>query len=78
MSGRLTAIHLPGCDHPGFADRGRLDPAELIARFREQARRELADARAVLDAADEDFQVTTYVGPYAMRNHRVLQPGKSP
>lgn len=74
MADRMTEINLPGA-WVGIAEHGRVDPEQMIAQARRQAARDLAAAQAVLDAADEDFRITTYVGVHAQRKLEVLQPG---
>lgn len=58
------------------AEWGRKTPAEMIERYRQYARHQLAEAQAVLAATDEDFRVETYTGVHVQRNREVLQEGK--
>lgn len=78
MSDRMTSVHLPesgsGTFSSGFADYGRRDPAEMIARLREIARLERETAQRIIDAPDEAFIVETYTGHYVQRNRVRLWP----
>jgi hypothetical protein len=75
MADRMTYIRLRTTDDPGFADRGLVPAAAMIAAYREKARRELEAAQAILAAPDDAFHIETYVGVYVMRNRRVIQEG---
>lgn len=77
MSERMTGINLPGLGFgTGFAEWGRHTPTEMIQIMKVRAAAQKAEAEAILSAADEDFHVATYVGPYAMRQYEVLQVGR--
>lgn len=75
MGARMTDIVLRGSG-AGLADWGRKTPDEMIEQIRAYARRQKAEAEAVLSASDEDFRVTTYTGVHVQRNREVLQEGK--
>ncbi|QYF98470.1 hypothetical protein [Microbacterium sp. PAMC21962] len=78
MSDQMTSVHLPesgsGTFSSGFADHGRRDPAEMIARLRAIARRDLDTAQRIIDAPDEAFIVETYTGHHVQRNRVRLWP----
>ena len=77
MSERMTGILLPGRPNGvGWAEWGRKTPAEMIASYRRHAEQQKAEAEAILAAADEDFYVDTYLGPYARAKTEVLQAGR--
>lgn len=76
MSERMTAIHLPGTPHAGYADYGRKTAAEIIKDLRAYAQKELEKATAILNAKDEDFCVETFIGLYARKKYEIIQPGK--
>mgnify|MGYP006350049633 CR=1 FL=1 len=78
MSERMTRIELRGnkAAGPGLAEWGRKTPAEMIERYRQYARHQLAEAEAVLAATDEEFRVETYTGVHVQRNREVIQDGK--
>lgn len=78
MTDRLTGIHLPGCDYAGIAEWGRCSKDDMLALIRRQAETMKRQADAILDATDDDFRITTYLGPLAMRNIEVIQEGKKP
>ena len=46
----------------GVVEYGRKTRAEMIARYREHYQHMFDEAQAALAVADEDLQVTTYVG----------------
>ena len=81
MSERMTSVRLDGEGRgmfaAGFADYGRRDPAEMIERLRKIARTERDHAQRILDAADDDFIVETYVGVHVRRNGERLWPAES-
>jgi hypothetical protein len=72
----MTSAHLPGVFGSGWADYGKLTPAEIIEKAREHARHMHKLATAVLAAADEDFCVETYVGVWARKKREVIQAGR--
>lgn len=78
MSERMTGIELRGnkAAGPGLAEWGRKTPTEMIERYRQYARHQLAEAQAILSATDDDFRVETYTGVHVQRNREVLQEGK--
>ena len=76
MSERLTAIMLPGIAGSGLVEWGRKTVPDMIAIYRALAKRQKEKAEAILAAADSDFYVDTYLGPYAMRNREILQYGR--
>lgn len=76
MSERLTSIRLLTHRFAGWAEWGRKTPAEMIAAIRSHAQHQLAEAQAVLAAADEDFYIDTYRGVHVQRDREVLQEGK--
>lgn len=77
MADRMTSIHLPGLRRgAGLADWGRKTPAEMTAQYRKNAQLHLDEAKAVLEAADADFHVETYVGVLVRRDRETLQEGK--
>lgn len=74
MSERMTGIHLPSLGMgSGWQEYGRKTRAEMIYRFRRNAQIQLEEAQRILDAADEEFVVETYLGPIAMRNREPVQ-----
>ena len=78
MTDRMTSIRLPGATSPGWMDCGLVPPEAMIAAFRERAERMIAEGKEILAAQDGDFRVETFIGPYARRGPRVLQPGRRP
>lgn len=74
MSERMTAVSLPGHFGVGIADWGTHEPVKMIEELREYARHQLAEAQAVLAAADADFIVETYRGPHAQRDRQRIWP----
>lgn len=75
MTDRHTTITLPTSRDPGLQVPGRVAPAELIADYRAQARRQLEQAQQVLAAADTDFRVVTHRGIHRITSLEILQPG---
>lgn len=77
MADRMTSIRLPGLRRgAGLSDWGRKTPAEMIAQYRKNAQLQLDEAKAVLEAADVDFRVETYVGVLVQRDRETLQEGE--
>lgn len=75
MGSRLiTSIRLKG-QAGVLVDSGRCTRAEMIAYYKGQAKRALADAQAILDAADGEFEVKQYTGERAQRDVKWLNPG---
>lgn len=74
MADRLTSITLPGLPNgTGYAEWGRKTAPEMVAIIRTQAERMKADAEAILAAADEDFQIETYLGVHVKNKREVIQ-----
>lgn len=70
MSDRMTAAHGPK-GTGGFATYGRKTRAEMLAQFRDHYQRQLEQAQKALALTDDEIRVTrvtTYLGPWAMRN----------
>lgn len=65
----MTGVWLRG-GRPGsgWQEYGRKTRAEMIHILRERALRQRDAAQNILDAADDQFVVTTYLGPIAMRD----------
>jgi hypothetical protein len=70
MSERMTDITGPGVG--GLMEYGRKSRAEMIASFRAYHERQREQAERALAIPDEDLTVTTFLGPYAMRNREVV------
>lgn len=47
---------------------GRLTRAEMIASYRRHWQYQMEEAKQALSHPDESLRVTTFLGPYAMRN----------
>ena len=71
----MTNIHLIGVHNSRWAEYGQKTVLEMVAKIRERARKDIADAQAILAAADEDFTVSTYIGVHVQRKRVVLQHG---
>lgn len=76
-SDRMTSAVLPGVFGSGLAEYGRLSAPEIIEKARQHARHQLETATAILNAADEDFLVETYVGVWKRNKREVIQPGRA-
>ena len=74
MGERMTDIHLPKASiSVGYVDWGELDAPTMIKEFRAYAAHLRAQAEAVEQAADHEFQISTYVGVHVQRNRRTVQ-----
>ena len=62
MAERMTSIRVRGAN--GFSCYGRRSPGEMIKEYRDFAALQMAEAKAVLDAKDEDFRIETHTSPY--------------
>lgn len=76
MMEKLTSISLPRVDNSGLSIWGEASVGSAINQLREQARRDLAVAQAIIDADDEDFRVTIVRGPVIQHLIEVLQEGR--
>jgi len=73
MSDRITQIEAVG--HPnrhGLQEWGAQTRQEMIDKYRAHYQRELEMAQAALAVPDEDLVVETFLGPYAMKNRKVV------
>lgn len=74
MSEILTRITLPeGRPFVGMMDWGRRSTAEMIQMARTHAKAMRAEAKAIEDACDSDFQVDIIRGPHRQRLLKTLQ-----
>jgi len=71
MSERVTEIS-SGPGTPGLMDYGRKTRAEMVAAYRRYYEHQRAEAERALAVADDDLIVTTFLGPYAMKNREVV------
>lgn len=76
MSERMTEIFIPGGSSVGIAEWGVIPISEMIAKFRRHAAYLREQAEAIESTPDDAFRVRTYVGPYAMRDMKILQEGR--
>lgn len=77
-SERMTSASLPGFFGAGWADYGRIEPAEIIRQARLHAQHMKDQAEAILSASDHEFRVETYIGIHVRKQLEVLQPGRQP
>lgn len=69
----MTSVRLAGqSEGRGLAEYGRVSRDEMIEALKKKARRDLADAQAVLDADDRLFIVETYVGVIVQRKRELV------
>lgn len=74
MSERMTSIHLPSLGPGGgWAEYGRKTRAEMIHRYRRMAEIQKEEAERILAAADEDFEVATYLGKIVERKRELIE-----
>lgn len=76
MSDKLTSISLPRVKNSGLSIWGEVSIGSAINQLREQARRDLVVAQAILDADDEDFRVSIVRGPVSQHEIERLQEGR--
>ena len=77
MSDRMTSIILPGLNGgQGLSDYGRVSVEQMIKLYKDNAAYNLKAAQKILNAKDEDFLVTTYIGKYVQRNREIIQQPK--
>ena len=77
MLEKFTGISLPGTSDPGIAERGDVPISKMIQIIREDARRNKILAESILEASDEDFKIISYRGIHVMRDHKIIQSGRS-
>lgn len=77
MSRRMTEISVPGAFACGLADWDAVSVPDMIAKIRRHAAQLREQAEAIEATPDDAFRVTTYLGPYANRDLKVLQEGRS-
>jgi hypothetical protein len=70
MSDRMTEAHAPGGF--GIAAYGRKTRAEMLAKYRKHYEFQLRKAAEALAKTDEEIVVSTYVGPWARTNEKVV------
>jgi len=76
MSDKLTSISLLRVNNSGLSIWGEVSIGSAINQLREQARRDLVVAQAILDADDEDFRVSIVRGPVSQHEIELLQEGR--
>jgi hypothetical protein len=78
MSDKLTGIYLPSLGFgSGWSEWGDHAPAEMIHKIRRNAEIAKEEADRILAAADEDFVVETYYGPFAQKNRKRIWPAEA-
>lgn len=70
MSARMTSIKAPGI--AGIAVYGRETRAEMIVRYHKHAEHLMREAQAAMAVTDDELVVTTYSGPWARTNEKVV------
>lgn len=79
MSDRMTAVYLPGLSQgSGWAEYGRVNPAEMIKALKRNAAHAKAEAEIILAAPDHEFRVETYVGVHVQKRREIIQEGRAP
>lgn len=69
----MTGIHLPSLGTgSGWAEYGRKTRAEMIHKLRRRAQIQKEEAERILSAADEEFEVATYLGVNVMRDYTLV------
>ena len=70
MSDRITSIRPRdrSLHISGVADNGRKTRAEMIELYRSHYQHQLEQAQKCLSIPDDELIVTTYLGPFAMKN----------
>lgn len=65
----MTSVGIKGLPMgTGLMEYGRVSRAEMIAKVRKMYERQAEIAKAVLEAPDEAFEVTTHTGIHVQRN----------
>lgn len=72
MTERMTQIHLPNST-AGIAEWGEQSADTMIRKMREYAAYLRAEAEAVENAADHEFQIQSYTGVHVQRKRREIQ-----
>ncbi|WP_269939046.1 hypothetical protein [Arthrobacter sp. HY1533] len=70
MSDRMTEAHAAG--GYGIATYGRKTRPEMIAKYRAHYEFQLRKATEALAKTDDEIVVSTYVGPWARTNEKVV------
>lgn len=79
MSEKLTRIRLPnGGAFKGLQDWGEKSASDMIKTARAFAERLRAEAEAIEQAADHEFQVDVVRGPYVQHHVKELQRSSLP
>lgn len=73
MSEKMTRIRL-GKKGPRFMDWGEHSFERMVAQIKAQAAREFEEAKAILDAKDDDFEVAVVRGPIVQHFVRKVEP----
>lgn len=73
---KLTRISLPGLDHPGLADWGECSIEDMTDYYRKWAMQTKLQVEEILSAADADFRIETYRGPWVQKDRKIIQEGK--
>ena len=68
---RITLPHAPS--RPGLLEWGRKTPEDMITIMRKHAHHLRAEADAITNALDEEFQVDVVLGPTSLRHRETLQ-----
>ena len=72
----MTSITLPNVWGSGLANYGRQTPEEMIRQIRAYAKFQADIMTQILTAADEDFQIETYVGVHVKNKCEYLQKSR--
>lgn len=73
MGRRMTDIHLPGRNGLALGEWDEQPADVMIKKLREYAAHLRAQAEAVENAADHEFQIQSHTGVHVQRNRREIQ-----